>query len=291
MKHISSLAIISILFITNTFATISQDTIIVPLRMLNPTDSIEVIVQGSNKFLLHEVKPKQTLYSIAKYYGLEVSDLMYYNPTLKSGVKINQHIKIPIGSRDIKWQRTSKTLSWRMIEVVYIVKPKDTVYKIAKTKFKMDLEVFRQLNNMTHDTLEIGDKVIVGWIDLDGIAPKVGVRAWLPISLYSSYKRLKANYLKNSRDTRKKEIKEKGPAAWHKNQKGNNLYALHKTAPKGTILKVTNPLNNRSLYVEVVGRMQTAGYRFDTILVLSPGAAKALGGVNKNFRVDINYYL
>ncbi|MFK7947934.1 MAG: LysM peptidoglycan-binding domain-containing protein [Saprospiraceae bacterium] len=290
MKHISSLTIISILFVTNIFATTSQDSIVIPLRMLHPTDSIEVILQGSSKFLLHRIKPKQTLYSISKYYGLEVSDLMYYNSTLKSGLKINQVIKIPIGSRDIKWQGANKMPKWRMIEVIYTVKPKDTVYKIAKTKFKMNLDTFRQLNNMTHDTLEIGDKVIVGWIDLNGILPKVGVRAWLPISLYSSYRKLKAIYLKDSRNTRKKEIKEKGPAAWHKNQKGNNLYALHKTAPIGTILKVTNPLNNRSLYVKVVGRMQSAGYRYDTLLVLSPGAGKALGGINKSFRVDISYY-
>ena len=215
---------------------------------------------------------------------------MYYNSKLKTGVEINQVIKIPVGNRDIKWQRTSNTIKWRMIEVIYVVKPKDTVYKIAKTKFKMDLKAFRKLNNMTHDTLEIGDKVIVGWIDIDGISPKVGVRAWLPISLYSSYKSLRAVYLKNSRNSSKKEVTEKGPAVWYKSQKGDNLFALHKTAPIGSILKVTNPLNNRTLYVKVVGRMQSAGYRYDTVLVLSPGAAKALGGINRNFRVDISYY-
>lgn len=290
MKHISSLAIISIFFITNIFATIPQDTIIIPLRMLHPTDTIEAVVQGNSTFLLHTIKAKQTLYSISKYYGLEVADLMYYNSKLKTGVEINQVIKIPVGNRDIKWQRTSNTIKWRMIEVIYVVKPKDTVYKIAKTKFKMDLKAFRKLNNMTHDTLEIGDKVIVGWIDIDGISPKVGVRAWLPISLYSSYKSLRAVYLKNSRNSSKKEVTEKGPAVWYKSQKGDNLFALHKTAPIGSILKVTNPLNNRTLYVKVVGRMQSAGYRYDTVLVLSPGAAKALGGINRNFRVDISYY-
>lgn len=291
MKHISSLAIISILCITNIFATTAQDSVVIPLRMLHPIDTLEAIIQGNNRFLLHHVKPKQTLYSISKYYGLEITDLMYYNPSLKTGVEINQTIKIPVGSRDIKWKKTSKTIKWRMIEVVYVVKPKDTVYKIAKTKFGMELDSFRHLNNMTHDTLEIGDKVIVGWIDIDGIPPKVGVRAWLPISLYNSYRKLKAIYLKNSQDKKKQEVTEKGPAVWHKNQKTNNLYALHKTAPIGSVLKVTNPLNNRTLYVKVVGRMQTAGYRYDTVLVLSHGAAEALGGVNKSFRVDISYYL
>lgn len=291
MRQISSIIIISILCVTNVFATTPQDTVIIPLRMLHPTDTLEVILQGNNRFLLHQIKPKQTLYSIAKYYGLEITDLLYYNPSLENGVEINQIIKIPVGSRDIKWQKTSKTIKWRMIEVVYVVKPKDTIYKIAKTKFGMELDSFRRLNNKTDNNLEIGDKVIVGWIDIDGIPPKVGVRAWLPMTLYDSYQNLKAIYLKNSRDENKQEVNEKGPAVWHKSQEGDNLYALHKTAPSGTILKVTNPLNNRSLYVKVVGRLQTAGYRYDTLLVLSPGAAKALGGINRSFRVDINYYL
>lgn len=290
MKYIFSSVIISFICITNIFATTQQDSIVIPLRMVNPTDTLEVIVQGTSKFILHIVKPKQTLYSISKYYGLENTDLLYYNPELKLGIETNQAIKIPIGSSDIKWQRTEKTVKWRMIEVVYVVKPKDTVYKIGKTKFNMNLDSLRNLNNMTHDTLEIGDKVIVGWIDIDGIPEKIGVRAWLPISLYDSYRTLKSIYLQNTRDSAKEEILEKGPAVWHRNQKGENLFALHKTAPIGTVLKVTNPLNNRTIYVKVMGRMETAGYRYDTILVLSSSAAKALSGINRNFRVDISYY-
>lgn len=291
MKQLSSLAIVFAFFVTNIHAfSTSVDTIIIPPRMLNPTDSIEVVVKGNTKYLHHIVKKKQTLYGLSKYYGLDVSDLLFYNASLKGDVELGQKINIPIGSRDIKWKKTENYVKWRSIEVVYIVKPKDTVFKIAKTYFKMPVEDFLALNNIEDNTLEIGDKVIVGWIDINGIPPKVGVRSWLPISLYSSYKSLKGKYMFTTKDRRKKEIKEKGPAAWNKQSKGDDLYALHKTAPIGTVLKVTNPLNNRSIYVKVVGRMQSAGYKFDTLLVLSPSAAKALGGINQTFRVNINYY-
>lgn len=265
-----------------------EDTVIVPIRMLSPTDSIEVTVEGSTKFLHHTVRQGQTLYSISKYFGLEVADMIHYNPSLSGGMKLGQKLKIPIGSHDIKWQKDSKSIKWRMIEVVYIVKPKDTVFKIAKTHFKMPVEVFRALNNLKNDTLEIGDKVIVGWIDIDGLAQKAGVRAWLPMSLYTSYKPLRMAYINGK--TGKKEVNEKGPATWNKNSHSDNLYALHKTAPIGTVLKVTNPLNNRTIYVKVVGKLQTAGYGYDVILVLSPAAAKALAGVNRNFRVNITYF-
>jgi LysM repeat protein len=291
MKKISSFLILLFAFITNVDAfSMVEDTVIIPIRMLHPTDSIEVTVDGNGtKFLHHIVKQGQTLYSISKYYGLDAVDLTYYNPTLASGMQLGQKLKVPIGGHDIKWQKDSKSIKWRMIEVVYIVKPKDTVFKIAKTYFKMPVEVFREMNNLKNDVLEIGTKVVVGWIDIDGLSQKAGVRAWLPISLYPSYKKMRMAYIQ-SKDG-KKEIKEKGPATWNKNSHSDNLYALHKDAPIGTILKITNPLNNRTLYVKVVGRLQTAGYGYDTILVLSPVAAKALAGVNRNFRVNITYFL
>jgi LysM repeat protein len=290
MKKISSFLILLMAFAANVQAfSMVEDTVIVPIRMLHPTDSIKVTVEGSMKFLHHHVKQGQTLYSISKYYGLDVADIIHYNPTLSSGMQLGQNLKIAIGSHDIKWQKNSNSIKWRMIEVVYIVKPKDTVYKIAKTYFKMPVEVFRELNNLKDDALEIGAKVIVGWIDIDGLSQKAGVRAWLPIALYPNYKQFRMAYITSKEG--KKEINEKGPATWNKNSHGDNLYALHKDAPIGTILKITNPLNNRTLYVKIVGKLQTAGYGYETILVLSPAAAKALAGVNRNFRVNITYFL
>ncbi len=51
--------------------------------------------------------------------------------------------------------------------------------------------------------------------------------------------------------------------------------ALHTKAPVGTIILVTNPANNRSLYVRVVGKLESD----DTSLVMmiSPAAANELG--------------
>ena len=94
----------------------------------------------------------------------------------------------------------------------------------------------------------------------------------------------------NSQKEDKVEVVQKGIAVWNKNQNTVDLFALHKTAPVGTIIQVRNPLNDRIIYVKVIGEFQTAGHRYDAILFLSTGAADALGGINKNFRVEIHYY-
>tara|TARA_B110000285_G_C14992531_1_gene547070 strand:- start:104 stop:982 length:879 start_codon:yes stop_codon:yes gene_type:complete len=291
MKKISSFLILFFALVASIQAfSIVEDSLSLPvIRMLHPTDSIKVTTGLHNsKFLNHTVKQGQTLFSISRYYGLDMMDIINYNPLLSEGVKLGQTLKVPIANTDIKWQQGKHFIKWRMIEVVYIVKPKDTVFKIAKTYFKMPIDSFRMINNKTHDTLEIGDKVIVGWIDIDGIPEKAGVRAWLPITLYTDYKILRKRYVNTQKD--KREIDEKGPATWNEKAKGDNLYALHKTAPIGTVLKIMNPLNKRTIYVKVVGKLQGAGYHYDTIIVLSPSVVKALAGVNRNFRVNISYY-
>jgi LysM repeat protein len=288
MKYFSLLFFVLLTF--SSFAkNAPQDTVIIPNRMLYPTDSIELKIEGNSKFLIHNIRKGQTLYSIAKYYGLEVADIYYYNPALKTNIPLDFPVKIPVTKKEIYWYKnSSKYISWRAVEVVYIVKPKDTFYKIAKRNLNMPIDSLKAMNCIDTNTLEIGDKLVVGFIDIDGLPERIGVRAWLPINLYTGYKTLKEQYLFVSDN--KRVIKEKGPATWNSKMKATSLYALHRTAPIGTILKVTNPLNNRTLYVKVVGKLQSAGYSYNTIVVLSPACVKSLGGVNTNFMVNIEYY-
>jgi LysM repeat protein len=286
MKYINSLLFLCLtltIFAKNT----PQDTIILN-RMLHPTDSIEMKIESNSKFLIHYIHKGQTLYSIAKYYGLEVADIYYFNPTLKINVPLAYPIKIPVTKKEIYWYKNKKFTDWRAIEVVYIVKPKDTFYKIAKRHLNMPIDSLKAMNCIDTNTLEIGDKLVVGYIDIDGLPQRIGVRAWLPPNLYGGYKSLREKYI--LREANKRIIKQKGPATWNNKVKSTNLYALHRTAPNGTILKVTNPLNRRTLYVKVVGKLQSAGYDYSTILVLSPACVKALGAINTNFMTNIEYY-
>jgi hypothetical protein len=50
------------------------------LTYLTPQDSVFLSVNESNqKIILHQLEKKQTLYSLAKFYGLEFNEVMYYN--------------------------------------------------------------------------------------------------------------------------------------------------------------------------------------------------------------------
>src|SRR5690606_28828857 len=53
-----------------------------------------------------------------------------------------------------------------------------------------------------------------------------------------------------------REMNEKGVGVWidDLNQEGGSMLALHKTAPVGTVVKITNPMTRRTTFAKVVGK-------------------------------------
>jgi rare lipoprotein A (peptidoglycan hydrolase) len=84
---------------------------------------------------------------------------------------------------------------------------------------------------------------------------------------------------------------ENGVAGWinDKSLNQNKSIALHRTAPIGTIVRVTNLMNNRSIYVKVIGTLPNTGDNDNTIIVLSSAAVKMLAASESKFRVSLNY--
>ncbi len=83
---------------------------------------------------------------------------------------------------------------------------------------------------------------------------------------------------------------EKGPGGWFKsNASPGKYYALHNTAPRGTIIKVTNPLNGRSIYAKVLEAIPQIKQNEGLIIKLSDSALEALGTNEAKFYCQLNY--
>ena len=54
----------------------------------------EVLIDGV-KYYVHDVVRGETLYSLARYYGVTVNDIKEANETLVDGLKAGQRIRIP----------------------------------------------------------------------------------------------------------------------------------------------------------------------------------------------------
>jgi LysM repeat protein len=100
----------------------------------------------------HEVKAKETLYSISKEYEISIEDLEEENPFLKTdGLQPGQILKISKGIASTKTKEISK-------DVIHEVQPKETKYGIA-TKYGITVEELEKQNPEVVDNLPIGYKL------------------------------------------------------------------------------------------------------------------------------------
>lgn len=64
---------------------------------------------------------------------------------------------------------------------------------------------------------------------------------------------------------------------------------MHRTAPVGTIIKITNPNTNRTTFAKVVGSFTENETNKDAIVVMTKDVAESLGALDKRFYVNISY--
>jgi len=109
-----------------------------------------------DKYIYHEVAPKETIYSIVKSFNISSDELNQNNPFLVSdGLKIGQVIKIPLTINEAQIENIDKNTQ------PYLVKPKETKYSIAK-KFGLTIEYLEKLNpKIAQNGLQIGDVIVV----------------------------------------------------------------------------------------------------------------------------------
>ena len=92
---------------------------------------------------IYIVKKGDSLYSIAKKYGVSVNDLMNNNNLGSTNLAIGQVLKIPNNN-----------------SIIYIVKKGDTLYSIAK-KNGVSVEYIKNNNMLINNNLEIGQQLII----------------------------------------------------------------------------------------------------------------------------------
>lgn len=98
----------------------------------------EVVVMNGQKFILHQVRTGETVFRIAKNFGIEQSELEALNPGISAGLKVGQILKIPYKSE----QQLKQGSSWRGEPSgfrTHKIKRKETAYFIAK-KYGISVE-------------------------------------------------------------------------------------------------------------------------------------------------------
>jgi LysM repeat protein len=237
------------------------------------------------KIYEHKISKGQNLYALARFYGLNEEELYPYNPTLKSNkVGIGQLVHVPIPNAAIKRFKGDNFKRWKYAPIMFVVKKKDNLYKIAKTLFRMPIDSVMKWNNLPDQTIQPGQLLHVGWMSLDGVADTIR-------SMRKGAVDIRGKLLQNDFTKVKSKTKQqKGAAIWQKNGNQNtDLYCLHRTAKVGSTIAITNNMNNKTVYAKVIGKIPEKAYNDETVLIVAPSVAKILGAKDEKFFVIIRF--
>ena len=136
----------------------------VPVKKSN-VKGHSVTADNGRKFLLHEVARKETLFSIANQYNIDINDLIVANPGSDHGVKKGQSLRIPI--------RLEKPKEIPLDRRTHTVLQGETLFGIAK-KYNVKVEDLQNANEGLKSGLLAGDIILIP-ANIDPLAVEPGM--------------------------------------------------------------------------------------------------------------------
>ena len=247
----------------------------------------------SNDALIHKVSDDETLYSISKLYGVTVDEIKQWNNLTDNGLTIGRELLI---KKRVISQPNSQS-DGKVGNGVHVVAAKETIFSITR-QYGITREQLKEWNGLQSDELKIGQTLVVSQPNSTKLetSPAVEpsnqqsviVEKAQPVTAPAE----KIQTIKISENViGSGEIVEAGLAELIEGTEGNRKYlALHRTAPIGTILKVRNEMNNREVFVRVMGKLPDTGLTDKVIIRISKSAYDRLGAIDLKFRVEVTYY-
>ena len=123
-----------------------------------PTQTI-----GNTRYYYHKVKKKETLYGVAKKYGITQDDIIKYNPSAKDGLKTNQILFFPVdafsrsntGNDKEKLPATQKVAA-----LTHTVEKGETLYGLSRI-YGTSVDAIKNANPIVADGLKVGQVITI----------------------------------------------------------------------------------------------------------------------------------
>jgi LysM repeat protein len=259
---------------------------------------------------VHTVAAKETMYSISKKYGATIEEIREWNNLdANASLSIGQELIVKKKSSALAPVKTTAPVVTSR-KGVHTVAANETVFSIAKL-YGITQQQLKEWNNLEGTELKVGQTLYVAQPDR-GVAVKkpdtvkttpVKTTPVPPVVTTSPVETKKDPQPVKSAPEQTQTIKisesykngsetvESGLAELIEGTEGNRKYlALHRTAPIGTILKIRNEMNNREVFVRVMGKLPDTALTDKLIIRISKSAYDRLGAIDQRFRVEVTYY-
>ncbi len=250
-------------------------------------DSVLMTVENGQKYLHHIVRPGQTLFSLARFYGLSLEELYHLNPTFQYDptLRVGVLLKIPFPNRAIRRYQGAFFDRTRFAPLFYVVQPGDNLFHVARRLFDMPLDTIRLRNQLSNDNIHPGQMLHVGWFGLEGILPE-----WHTAPVVDTVSEQTHRAYFEANEKQQAQYTGQGICFWNRDsEEKGRFYALHREAAIGSVIAVTNPMSQVVIYARVIGRIPST-YGPNVEVVLSPAAARQLKALDPRFFVQTRYF-
>jgi LysM repeat protein len=253
--------------------TVEQKT--TPKVEQKPVEKVEVKktttsaeTKGSSP-IYHKVEKKQTLYQISKLFpSATIDNIKKWNNLTTDGLSEGMELIVGYSNTSTKPTATQKSTPTE-------TKPVEETKKTVVTK---NTTPEKKVESITETKTEKEEAPVVKSTPAKS----------------SSAKDFNGGFFKSSFSEKNKNSDdlETGNAGIFKSTSGwedGKYYCLHNTAPAGTIVKITHPVNQKTIYAKVLDVIPDLPQNKGLVLRLSNSAAEALGTTDEQFVVSIAY--
>jgi LysM repeat protein len=247
---------------------------------------------------IHVVAAKETMFSISQAYDVSIDEIKKWNNLADNSLSIGQELVIKKGnSHSVAPQTTTASKG------LHIVAAKETMFSIAR-QYNVTVQQIKDWNKLEGYEISIGQELRVA-PPQNETAKTVTQVATPAVVVAADQKKevatqtttppkpeVKEQTIRISESVKNTdEISQSGLAELIEGTEGNRKYlALHRTAPVGTILKVRNEMNNREVFVRVMGKLPDTALTDKLVIKISKSAYERLGAIDQRFRVEVTYY-
>ena len=240
----------------------------------------------------HTVVKGETLYRISKMYGMTVDDLKALNGLSSNNVSLGQKLKVNPGTAV---SSPIVTVPTPVKEPVAAPEPvKEPAREPVKTPVKEPAPVVEEVPvpKPVVQQEPVRATPPPAQVDTPKTSPKESNGDELP-KAYTNPGASRTSTIEKDPKTgvEVEKVVEVGVATWinENDLNQNKFYALHRSAPVGTIIKVTNRMNNNSVFVKVVGVLPETGDNTNVIIKITQAAAQRIGAIDQKFTAELSY--
>ncbi len=280
----------------------------------------DYITQGVSPdlYLTHQVAAKETWYGIARKYNLTPTQLAVFNQvSLQTPLEVGRTLKVPLTASNFT-QNESKSADETLQPVYHVVQEKEWMYRISVNHNKVPIERLEKWNSIKRDQARAGMKLIVGHLRVKSGADVAANNTQTPAATTQKQSQTtpQPQAQQNTTTTTPTAATSGGTAAGQgnegffrsqfagggKNQSGvagifkstsgwndGKYYALMNNVTVGTIIRITFPQTNKSVYAKVLGELPEMKESAGLALRISDAAAGELGATAGKFSVQVTY--